>query len=130
MSELLFYKEVGIIQGAVFDVFRELGPGFLEAVYQEALQIELEARAVPFEAQKKIAIQYKGRTLRQPYVADIVCHGGIILELKAVDLTSNKHLAQVINYLRATGMELGLLVNFGPHKATVQRVIRRNEAEQ
>ncbi len=121
---ILYKDEVYRIQGAVFEVYRELGSGFLEAVYQEALEKELSQAGVPFEAQKRLAIEYKGIPLQQLYIADIVCYGKIILELKAVKKLDDNHLAQMLNYLKATGFKLGLLINFGTlNKAECKRVI-------
>lgn len=112
------------IQGAVFDVYREMGCGFLEAVYQECLEKELSKRGIPFVACQEVRIFYKGEALRQTYVPDFVCHESIIVELKALSATTEAHKAQVLNYLKATGMHLGLLVNFGCHpKATVERIV-------
>ena len=112
-GKLLYANEVFAIQGAIFEVYRAMGPGFLEAVYQECLALELTERGVPFAAQQPLAVAYKGRALRQSYSADFVCFGAIIVELKAIRETAPEHRAQVLNYLRATGLRLGLLVNFG-----------------
>lgn len=112
MAELLYAEEVYAIQGAVFDVYKNIGIGFLEAVYQECLEMELAKRNIPFKAQSEIVISYKGKPLNQTYKADIVCYDKIILELKAVKALLPEHAAQIQNYLRATGMRLGLLVNF------------------
>jgi GxxExxY protein len=121
---MLFRDEVYAIQGAVFEVYREKGCGFSEAVYQECLEMELQAQGIPFLAQPELKIEYKGRTLRQTYKPDLVCHRSIIVELKALSKTSPEHTAQVLNYLKAADLQLGLLVNFGHHpKATVQRII-------
>jgi GxxExxY protein len=111
--DLLFPNEVFQIQGAVFEVYRAMGAGFLEGVYQECLALEFGRRSVPFAAQKALALEYKGQRLQQGYVADFVCYDRIIIELKAVRAIAPEHRAQTINYLRATGMKLGLLVNFG-----------------
>jgi GxxExxY protein len=111
--ELLYKEEVFKIVGAAIEVHRELGPGFLEAVYQEALEIELVARSIPFESQKRLQISYKGRALQKEYVADILAYDKIIVELKALDHLSGSEEAQIINYLKATGMRVGLLINFG-----------------
>ncbi len=108
--------EVYAIIGAAIEVHKTLGCGFLEPVYQEALEIELEARAIPFEAQKMITINYKGQRLKKEYVADLVCFDQIIVELKALDLITGKEEAQILNYLKATCMKVGLLVNFGSTK--------------
>ena len=110
---LLFPEEVFQIQGAVFEVYRTMGSGFLEGVYQECLALEFARRAVPFEPHRSLALEYKGQPLRQSYVADFICFDRIILELKAVRMIAPEHRAQTINYLRATRMKLGLLVNFG-----------------
>jgi GxxExxY protein len=113
MTELLFRQEVYGIVGAAIEVHRELGPGFLEGVYQEALEIELGTQAIPFEAGRHLPIQYKGRQLAKEYIADLVCHDQIIVELKALDRLSGCEEAQVLNYLKATGLHVGLLINFG-----------------
>jgi GxxExxY protein len=110
---LLYETEAFQIRGAVFEVYRAMGAGFLEAVYQECLEVELTRRGVPFEAMKPLGLVYQGQPLRQTYVADFVCYGRIILELKAARTTAPEHRAQTINYLRATDMKLGLLINFG-----------------
>ncbi|MBU1378582.1 MAG: GxxExxY protein [Alphaproteobacteria bacterium] len=90
-----------------------MGAGFLEAVYQECLAIEFSRRSISFEAGKTLKLSYEGQLLRQSYVADFVCYGGIVVELKAVRTLAPEHRAQVINYLRATEMSLGRLINFG-----------------
>jgi GxxExxY protein len=95
------------------EVHRVLGPGFLEAVYQEALEIELQLRDIPFEIQKPLVITYKKYQLQKGYVADVFCYGKIIVELKALDQLSGKEEAQILNYLKATGLRAGLLINFG-----------------
>ena len=96
-------------------MYKVLGAGFLESVYQEALEIEMSSRGIPFESQFDIGIKYKGIGLKQSYRADVVCYGKIILELKAVRQLLPEHEAQLQNYLRATGMRLGFLVNFCHH---------------
>ena len=112
MADLLYKSEVFDIQGAVFEVYRNLGAGFLENVYHEALEIELESRNIPFVSQSELKIRYKDEILKQSYRADIVCFDKIILELKAVKTLLPEHEAQLQNYLRATGVHLGLLINF------------------
>lgn len=116
VMELLLKDEVFAIVGAAIEVHRELGSGFLEAVYQEALEIELREREIPFEAQKALRIQYKGCTLDKQYFADLVCFSQVIVELKALDRLSGTEEAQILNYLKATGMRVGVLVNFGSSK--------------
>jgi GxxExxY protein len=124
MNKILYKDEVYAIQGAVFDVYRELGCGFLEAVYQECLEKELKIRGIPFESQKELRLSYKGEVLNLTYKPDLVCFGKIIVELKAVKVVEDIHRAQLFNYLKATGLRLGLLVNFGHYpKATVERII-------
>jgi GxxExxY protein len=124
MNKILYKDEVYAIQGAVFDVYWELGCGFLEAVYQECLEKELKIRGIPFESQKELRLSYKGEVLNLTYKPDLVCFGKIIVELKAVKVVEDIHRAQLFNYLKATGLRLGLLVNFGHYpKATVERII-------
>jgi GxxExxY protein len=123
-GDILFREECYQIQGAVFEVYREMGCGFLEAVYQECLENELSKQGIPFVTHPELRLIYKGDLLRQTYIPDIVCHQSIIVELKALASTTGEHKAQVLNYLKATGMRLGLLVNFGCHpKATVERIV-------
>ena len=97
----------------MFEVYRTLGAGFLEGVYQECLGIEFTRCGVPFESGRRLSLRYKGEPLQQIYVADFVCYDRIIIELKAVRAIAPEHRAQIINYLRATDMKLGLLANFG-----------------
>ena len=113
MGELIYEEESYVVKGAVFEVYKAMGAGFLEAVYQECLEEELKVRGIPFVAQPEIKISYKGRMLHQSYRADIVCYDKIIHELKAVSALLPEHSAQLFNYLRATKMKLGFLVNFG-----------------
>lgn len=110
---IVYSKESYDIIGAAFEVYNQLGHGFLEAVYQEALEIELKKRGIPFEREKDIKIYYQGTELKQSYRADFVCHDKIIVELKAVSYLDSAHQAQVYNYLKATGYKLGILLNFG-----------------
>lgn len=121
---LLYEEDTFRIRGAIYEVSREMGIGFLEAVYQECLALEFAARGIPFVATPTLALSYKTDRLRQTYVPDFVCFGRILVELKAVREIAPEHRAQVINYLRGTGLELGLLVNFGcAPKARVERII-------
>jgi GxxExxY protein len=112
MSELLYRDEVYAIVGAAMEVHSVLGPGFAEAIYQEALEIELEARSIPFARQTPIQVRYKDRVLEKMYIADVVCYQSIIVELKVVPRTGNIEEGQVLNYLKATGYRVGLLINF------------------
>ena len=115
MAELIYKEESYAIMGACFEVYKEMGPGFVEPVYQECLELELAARKIPFTARQPLRLEYKGTPLQQSYIPDLVCHDKIIVELKAVTSLTDEHRAQVFNYLRATGYRLGLLVNFGHH---------------
>lgn len=115
MSELLYKDEAFKIMGACFEVYREKGCGFVEPVFQECLEIELALQGISFVAQPSLALSYKGRPLRSRYTPDFVCFDRMVLEIKAVSALTDEHRAQVINYLKATGMRLGLLVNFGHH---------------
>ncbi len=112
-KDLLYKDEVYAIIGAAFEVYNTLGPGFLEAVYHEALGIELMERGIPFESEKIIRIVYKERLLNKEYQADMVCYNEIILEIKALSLITADHEAQLLNYLKAMDMSVGVLVNFG-----------------
>ncbi len=110
---MLFRDEVFAIVGAAMDVHSELGSGFLEAVYQEAFEKELSNRQIPFDSQCPIAIFYKGVPLNKKYKADFICYDGIMVEIKAINKLSGVEKAQLLNYLKATGLKLGLLINFG-----------------
>jgi len=123
-NKIIFKEESYAIQGAVFEVYREMGCGFLEAVYQECLEKEFSKRGIPFTAQKELKLMYKDKLLQQTYKPDFICYNKIIVELKAAKSIVPEHEAQVLNYLKATGMELGLLVNFGAYpKAVVKRFV-------
>jgi len=111
--EIIYKDEVYEIIGAAIEVHKTLGHGFLEAVYQEAFEIELQARKVPFESRKALVINYKGIKLQKEYIADVICYGKIIVELKALDRLSSNEEAQILNYLKATSFKVGLLINFG-----------------
>jgi GxxExxY protein len=113
MTELLLKDEVYAIIGAAIEVHRVLGPGFLEAVYQEAMEIELVERGIPFVAQQPLAIRFKTHILRKHYEPDLLCYNQIIAELKALKQLTGSDEAQLINYLTATGLRVGLLINFG-----------------
>ena len=111
---MIIYKEESYkIVGAAFNVYNKLGHGFLEAVYQEALELEFKKQGIPYEREKELKITYDGVELKATYKADFVCYGKIIVELKAVSYLEDSHRAQVYNYLHATGFKLGLLMNFG-----------------
>jgi GxxExxY protein len=122
-KKILFKNESYQIQGAIFDVYREMGCGFLEAVYQECLEKEFSRMNIPFIAQHELNLTYKGELLKQIYKPDFICFDKIIVEIKAVKEIAAEHKAQLLNYLKATGLELGLLVNFGSYpKVDIVRI--------
>lgn len=122
-DNLVFPEETFRIRGAIYEVARAMGPGFLEAVYQECLAREFVLRGIPFSAQLSLPLTYKGQPLRQRYTADFVCFGSILLELKAVRAFAPEHRMQLLNYMKASGLSVGLLVNFGGPKAQVERLV-------
>ncbi|MBK9713629.1 MAG: GxxExxY protein [Kouleothrix sp.] len=113
MSNLLCNHETYLVLGAAIEVYNTLGPGFLEGVYQEALELELSARQIPFEAQKELSIVYKGQLLKKKYIPDFLALEQVIVEIKALDRLTGREEAQLLNYLKATGLSVGLLINFG-----------------
>lgn len=111
---MIVYKQESYdIIGAAMKVYNTLGHGFLESVYQEAFEMELENSRIPFESQKELKIYYGNVELKQTYKPDIICYDKIIVELKAVSALEDSHRSQIYNYLHATGYKLGLLINFG-----------------
>lgn len=124
MGKLKYEEESYKVRGAVFEVYREMGSGYLEAVYQECLERELFKSGIPFIVQKELELHYKGEILNQKYKPDLICFDKIIVELKAVKELRDEHRAQVFNYLKATGHKLGILVNFGHYpKAEIERIV-------
>ncbi len=122
MSMTIIYPEESYrIIGCMMRVHRELGCGFLEKVYQEALEREFTTEGIPFQREVNLQIFYRGVPLRQEYIADFVCYGKILVELKAISKISDIEKAQVINYLKATGYELGILANFGETSLKTER---------
>ncbi|MFM2002457.1 MAG: hypothetical protein RI963_1883 [Planctomycetota bacterium] len=119
MSEIIFKEESYLVMGACFEVYKQMGCGFLEPVYQECLEKELLIRAIPFRTQVELELRYKTEPLKQKYKPDFICYDKIILEIKSLKSLNDEHRAQVYNYLKATGFKLGLLVNFG-HNQQVQ----------
>ena len=116
MAELLFKNEVYAIIGAAMEVYNQLGPGFGEAIYQEALEIESDSRNIPNNPQQEIYIKYKGTKLKQFFKPDFIYYDKIIAEIKAMDHLTSREEAQLLNYLKATGLPVGLLINFGADK--------------
>jgi GxxExxY protein len=112
-KDLIFKEEVFAIVGAAMEVHSELGTGFLEAVYHAALIVELIKRTIPFESEKPLEVYYKGQPLSVTYKADLICYGQIVVELKALDRLTSKEESQLLNYLKATGLRVGVLINFG-----------------
>lgn len=125
MTDVVLKDESYAVMGACFEVYNELGPGFLEAVYHEALEIEFTERGIPHVSKPRLLLKYKGRTLKTPYEADFLCYGKIALEIKSARDLDPRHKAQLIHYLMATDFQLGILANFG-HYPDLQheRVVR------
>jgi len=116
-------KETYNIIGAAMAVHQELGPGFLEIVYQEALEYEFELRNIPYEREKKLPVYYKGKELDVYYKADFLCYGKIIVETKALSMLSSNDESQVINYLKASRLNKSLLINFGTKSLQHRRLV-------
>ncbi|MGO9463858.1 MAG: GxxExxY protein [Isosphaeraceae bacterium] len=124
MAEMIYQNESYSIMGACFEVYKEMGCGFLEPVYQECLQLELAAQGIPFRPQIELTLHYKGKLLEQTYKPDFIYFDKIIVEIKAVKELTSEHRAQVHNYLHATGYKLGLLVNFSHYpKVESERIV-------
>lgn len=119
----LYKHETYAIIGACMEVHRNLGNGFLEAVYQEALPMEFTLRNIPFVKEKQLDIYYKGLQLSKKYIADFICFDAIVIELKATDSIIKEHVSQLINYLHATNTKIGLLINFGTNSLEYKRII-------
>jgi GxxExxY protein len=126
MGGLLFEKESYKILGACMQVHRELGTGFLESVYQEALEKEFIVEKTPFKSQQKLQLYYKNEPMQKYFVADFVCYDEIIVELKAATFIHNTMEAQTINYIKSANFKLGLLVNFGERSLKWKRFINTN----
>lgn len=119
---LLYHELTNRILKACYTVHNELGCGFLEKVYQEALEVQLSEMGIPFEREKHLPITYHGKVLKCDYIADFVVDNKVIIELKAVTEMSPIFEAQTINYLRATGIKVGLLINFGIRQLQIKRL--------
>jgi len=126
MGKLIYEEETYAIIGACMQVHKSLGNGFLESVYQEALARELANRNIPFLTKPKVEVFYEGQKLNKFFVADFVCFEHIVLELKATAILTESMIAQTINYLKATHMELELLVNFGEKSLRWKRFVNTN----
>ena len=124
-------EETYQVRGACFEVFNEMGCGFLETVYQECFERELASCNVPFVAQQPIDLVFKGQELRRTFSPDLLCFGKVIVELKAVRRLVAEHRAQVINYLKASRLEVGLLVNFGSYpQLDYERIVNQKDRFQ
>ncbi|MDA3890976.1 MAG: GxxExxY protein [Salinivirgaceae bacterium] len=123
MVDLIYKEEVYKIIGAAMEVHKELGCGFLEAVYQEALSLEFEEQKITFEQEKVIEIYYKDLLLNKKYKADFLCYGKIIIEIKALSSLNSDHENQLLNYLKATEEKVGLLINFGTKSLQYKRMV-------
>jgi len=123
MPEIILKDESFKIIGACIEVHKELGSGFLEPIYQEALAVEFEKQNIPFVREKEINVNYKGIYLSKKYLADFICYEKILLELKALNNLNREHESQVLNYLKATGFRLGLLINFGNKSLEYKRIL-------
>jgi len=123
LKDLIYKEESYNVIGACFEVHKELGNGFLEAVYQEALEIELRIQKIPFEREKTQYIYYKEKRLNKRYVPDFVCYDKIIVEIKALSQMSSDAESQVLNYLKTTGYKVGILVNFGKQSLDYKRFV-------
>ena len=121
--DLIYQDETYSLRGAIFDVYREMGCGFLESVYQECLEKEFTQRGISFSPQQELKLYYKNQILKQNYKPDFICFGKIIVEIKSVSDLTQQHKAQLMNYLHGTKLRLGLLVNFGSYpKAEIIRI--------
>ena len=118
------------ILGACFEVYNEMGCGFLEPVYQECLEVELGFQSIPFESQPALNLEYKGRPLQKRYQPDFICFGRVLVEIKAVSHLGSEHRAQTLNYLNASGFQVALLVNFGHFpKLDYERIVNQGHGK-
>ena len=124
IMDLIYKNEVYQIIGAAIEVHKELGCGFLEAVYQEALELEFQLQNIPYRREPKLNIFYKEQLLNKYYEADFICFDKIIIELKALSGLTSEHESQLLNYLKATKLKVGLLVNFGQQSLEYKRMVK------
>lgn len=123
-TNFVYEEETFAIRGAAFEVYKEMSNGFLESVYQECLEKEFLSRGIPFLSQPELKLMYKGHLLQQAYKPDLICYDKIIVELKAARDISPEHKSQILNYLKATELKLGLIINFGHYpKAQIERFV-------
>jgi GxxExxY protein len=128
MTDILYKEKSYKIVGACMDVHKKLGPGFLESVYSEALEIEFQRADIPYEKEKKLPVLYEGKPLKKYFRADYVCYGSIIIELKATKYSVDADIKQTLNNIKATNYKLGILINFGTPSLTYKRVINSNNS--
>ncbi len=128
MSERIYPKECYQIIGAGFEVYNDKGCGFLEPIYHDCLELEFGLQQIPFLHEPPLRLAYKGQPIKHTYSPDFTCWDKIVVELKAVDKLTDEHVAQVLNYLNATGYPLGLLVNFGHHPGLEWKRIVKTKA--
>ena len=130
MPGIIYPDESYALMGACFHVYKAMGCGFLENVYQECLEIEFEDQGIPFKSYKELKLTYRNKQLKQTYKPDFVCYDKIIVEIKAVSNLLDEHKAQVLNYLNVSGLNLGILVNFGHYpKLEYERFVLTREKE-
>ena len=122
--DLIYKEEVYSIIGAAMEVHKELGDGFLESVYKEALEKEFILKSIPYKREQPLIIYYKNEPLNKYFIADFICYDNIIVELKAVSELIAKNEGQIVNYLSATGLKLGILINFGKKSLEYKRIIK------
>ena len=113
MAQLIYSEESYALIGSCFEVYKRMGCGFLEAVYQECLEIELKYQSIPFTPQREFELEYRNKRLNNTFKPDFVCYDKIIIEIKAVSCLADEHRKQILNYLNASKMQLGFLINFG-----------------
>lgn len=126
---LKFEEETGKILNACMEVHKELGNGFLEPVYQEALEEEFKIQKIPYEREKLLPVMYKGKKLKKEYYADFICYDNIVVELKSVSKLIAPHKSQILNYLNAADLEIGLLINFGEISLKWERITKFKNKE-
>jgi GxxExxY protein len=130
MAKLILKDEAYAIVGAAMEVHKDKGFGFLEAVYQECMEMELAAQGIPAVPLQEMPIFYKGRKLKKTYIADFVAYGKIIVELKALDKLTSREEAQVLNYLKASGFEVAILINFGGPSLEFKRIVKTERSAE
>jgi GxxExxY protein len=129
MVNILYKEESYKIVGACMNVHKKLGPGFLESVYSEALEIEFQRADIPYEKEKKLPVLYEGKPLKKYFRADYICYDSVIIELKATKYSVDADIKQTLNNIKATNHKLGILINFGTPSLTYKRVINSRNSQ-